>query len=99
MVEVPESRVEWVNEYRPGAITGPRLRECKRVAEFSAEDALMTTEIEAASRESALRDGAKIGLTLDLTDLGSEHIIADSLRATFGVDPLDAERMMAIHFG
>jgi len=116
LVELPQGRVEWVNEFRPGAITGPKLREWdapvvmeilvqfadqirgKAIAEFSAEDALRTTEIQTAARESAVRDGAKIPLPLELADAGSEQTIAESLRATFGVDPLDAERMMSIHF-
>jgi hypothetical protein len=115
-VDLPCGRVEWVNEHRPGRVSGPKLREWdaavvmeilvrfaeqvrgRRPPEFAAEDGLRTTEVEAASRESALRDGARIGLPVAPADLEGEQAVAAALRARFGVDPMDVEAMMAVHF-
>lgn len=68
------------------------------VSEFSAEDAVRTTEVEAALRESALRGGIRIDLPLGDDDLGGEHRTALELETCFGIDPFDAEAMMRVHF-
>lgn len=69
-----------------------------RPAEFSAADAVATMEVEAGVRESLLRDGARIALPLRSDDMESQHIAAAALRRKFGVDPLDGEAMMAVHY-
>ncbi len=84
---VMEIVVEFANEVRG---TGR--------SEFTALDALKATEIEMACRESALHAGRLIDLPADGSSFESEAIAAHSVRDRFGVDPLDAEAMLAIHF-
>lgn len=67
-------------------------------AEFSAEDAVAATEVEAACRESALRGGERIALPVDAAQLQSEAIATGKLRRQFGIDPFDVEAMLAVHF-
>ena len=69
-----------------------------RPAEFSAADAVATTEVEAAVRESLLRDGARIALPLGSAELESGHLATAALRRKFGVDPLYGDAMMAVHY-
>jgi predicted dehydrogenase len=69
-----------------------------RPSEFSALDALKATEIEMACRESALRGGERIGLPTDGLGFESEAIAARAINDRFGIDPMDAEAMIAVHF-
>jgi predicted dehydrogenase len=115
-VTVPGGMVEIDQPYRPGPVSGPKLREWDAavvmeilvqfaeqvqgtgVAEFSADDAVMATEVEAACRESALRGGERIALPVDVAPLQSEVIAMGKLRRQFGLDPFDVEAMLAVHF-
>jgi hypothetical protein len=65
--------------------------------EYTADDALMAMTMEAAARESALRDGARIALPLT-SDLESEAQVFAAQRQKYGVDPLDVEAMLAISY-
>jgi predicted dehydrogenase len=69
-----------------------------RPSAFSAEDALKATEVEMASRESALHGGVRLALPVGPGDLESEAIVQRAIRGRFGCDPLDAEAMSAVHF-
>lgn len=70
----------------------------EREPEFSALDALKVTEIEMACRESARRDGVRITMPCDPMSFESEAIAARDVERRFGVNSLDAEAMIAVHF-
>lgn len=67
-------------------------------SEFTAEDAVTTTEIEIGCRESALRGGEAVSLPLDLVDCISEAAAARAVEAKFGVDIMDAQAVADLHF-
>jgi len=69
-----------------------------RPADFSAEDAVMATEVEMACRESARRGGERISLPVQPAQLYCESAAIGRLREQFDVDPLDAAAMVAVHF-
>lgn len=69
-----------------------------RDADFSAEDAVMATEIEMACRDSARRGGKRIVLPVQSGQLYSEAAAAGKLRKQYGIDPLDVDAMIAVHF-
>jgi len=62
--------------------------------EFDDQDALDTMMIEAAARESALRDGQRVSLPLEET-LESDAILDGQLREYFGFDPRDIEAVVS----
>lgn len=64
-------------------------------SEYTDRDALMAMEMEVATRESALRQGAPVALPLS-GDLESEELVRADLRAKHGVDPLDIEGMIGV---
>lgn len=115
-VVVPGGVVEIDQPYRPGPVSGPKLREWDAAvvmeilvqfaeqvlgtgtAEFSAEDAVAATEVEAACRESARRGGERVALPVDATQLQGETIAIAKLHQSFGIDPLDVKAMLAVHF-
>jgi hypothetical protein len=84
---IMEILVQFAEEVRGGA-----------PSEFSAADAVAATEIEAATRESAQLGGALVPLPLAGRDLETEGRHRAALRGQFGVDPLDADGMLAVHF-
>ncbi len=65
------------------------------VSEYTDEDAIMAMTMDVATRESILREGARVKLPLQ-GRLESEERTLASLRAKYGVDPMDAEAMMEI---
>ncbi|MBD0417522.1 Gfo/Idh/MocA family protein [Oryzicola mucosus] len=69
-----------------------------RRAQFSTLDALKATEIEAACCESARRGGQRIMLAGDAASFETDLATARSLNERFGVDHLDADAMIAMHF-
>jgi predicted dehydrogenase len=64
---------------------------------YTLADAVMAMEMEVATRESALRSGARLELPL-AGDLESEEQSRTELRAKHRVDPLDIEAMLAISY-
>ncbi|MGN6674572.1 MAG: Gfo/Idh/MocA family protein [Thermomicrobiales bacterium] len=111
-VDLPNRRLEYVNPHRPAqrvhryfygpAVMGHIADFAKTVrgvgqGEYTADDALMAMTMEAAARESALRDGARIALPLT-GDLESEAAVFAAQRQKYGVDPLDVEAMLAISY-
>jgi predicted dehydrogenase len=66
-------------------------------SEYSDEDALMSLMMEVGARESALRDGVRLDLPLT-GDLEVEQRQRETVKAKFGVDPLDWEAMLAFSF-
>lgn len=70
----------------------------RRKAEFTAQDALRTTEIEMACRESARLGGTRLELDADVSDFASEADALAAVRKTFSVDPMDTRAMIEIHF-
>ncbi len=113
-VDLPVGRAEWHNSHRPEPITGPKLREWDAAvvmeimaqfadeargigfSDFSLDDALMTTETDVALRDSAALDGARI--TLGAATYESDIRMSENLRESIGIDPLDADAMVAHHF-
>lgn len=67
------------------------LKEC----EFDEQKALMSMMMEAAARESVLKNGARISLPLT-TDLESDEIQFQQLKESLGVNPMDVEAMLAV---
>jgi predicted dehydrogenase len=111
-VDVPTGRLEYVNPHRPAqrvhryfygpAVMGHIVDFAKTVrgvdqGEYTADDALMAMTMEAAARESALRDGVRIALPLT-GDLEVDDLALVSQRQKYGVDPLDVEAMLAISY-
>lgn len=66
-------------------------------SEYTDEDALMAMMMEAAARQSILRDGAVISLPI-ADDLEADHQVLDTLESKLGVDPLDVEAMVALSY-
>jgi hypothetical protein len=66
-------------------------------SEYTDRDAEMAMMMEVGVRESVLRDNSRVALPLE-GDLESEHKVANALRETYGVDPLDIEGMLAISY-
>ncbi|MGV3651758.1 MAG: hypothetical protein ACO1OK_10060, partial [Devosia sp.] len=66
--------------------------------EYSAEDAVMTTRIEMAARESARSGGIAIDPRCDMTGFASERAAAAAVGERFGVDPHDVAAMVRHHF-
>lgn len=115
-VAIPGGKLDVTQSYRPGPVTGSKLREWDAVvvmdilvqfaeqiagvrkADFSAEDAVMTMATEMACRESAARGGKRIAVTGDPVPLRIEASTAGKLRNRFGIDPLDVEGMISVHF-
>lgn len=64
-------------------------------SEYTDQDALMAMEMEAAVRESEIRNGALIPLPLS-GDLAAEEEVRAALRAKHGVDPMDIEGMIGV---
>jgi predicted dehydrogenase len=64
-------------------------------SEYTDEDAMMAMMMEAATRESALRNGERLSLPLT-GELESEQQMRQALKQKHGVDPLDVEGMLAV---
>jgi hypothetical protein len=113
-VDLPLGRVAYANPHRPAAEPLPdrdyygaaimdhvvdfagAVRGTVR-SEFSDRDALMAMTMETAARESELRGGETIALPVG-DDLEAEARVLASLEARYGVDPLDADAMLAISY-
>ena len=66
-------------------------------SEYTDDDAVAAMMMEVGSRESVLRDGARLALPLT-GDLESETVVRDQLRAKLGVDPMDVEAVIGLSF-
>ncbi|SFZ85660.1 Predicted dehydrogenase [Devosia enhydra] len=66
--------------------------------EYSAGDAVMTTRIEMAARESARSGGIAIDPRCDMAGFASEQAAAAAVAEKFGVDPHDVAAMVRHHF-
>ena len=64
-------------------------------SEYTDEDSIMAMMMDVASRESILREGARVKLPLE-GRLESEELTLAALRQKYGVDALDPEAMMDI---
>jgi predicted dehydrogenase len=64
-------------------------------SEYTEEDALIAMMMEVAAHESALRNGERLDLPL-AGDLETEQQVRKSLKAKYGVDPLDIEGMLGL---
>ena len=64
-------------------------------SEYTAQDAMMAMMMEAAVRESAMRNGERLALPLT-GELESEQAALAALREKHGVDPLDVEAMLGV---
>ena len=64
-------------------------------SEYTAQDAMMAMMMEAAVRESVMRNGERLALPLT-GELESEAAALAALREKHGVDPLDVEAMLAL---
>ena len=69
----------------------------QRESEYTDEDALMAMMMEVATRESALQEGRRLSLPLDV-ELESEARLRADEKSKYGVDPLDIEGMLAISY-
>jgi hypothetical protein len=66
-----------------------------RQSEFTDQDAMMSTMMLAAARESALRDGTRVALPLE-GELQSDALERDRQRDRCGVDPMDVDAMLEL---
>jgi hypothetical protein len=113
-VDLPTSRIEYLNPYRLGASVHPRRDyygaavmghivdfaetvRGVRASEYSDEDAMMAMMMEVAAYESSLQEGKRLQLPLE-GELESETLLRAKEKASYGVDPLDIEGMLAISY-
>jgi predicted dehydrogenase len=67
-----------------------------RESEFDGDDAVMSTMMEVAAKES-VRTGERIALPLDYVPESDQKVHAN-LQAEYGVDPLDVDAMLGVSF-